>query len=310
MDDRLSSSDVAALTATGEPVAVDEVTEVYRPLAQLLSLRAAAARDLQHRTDEFLGDDRPATPFVIGIGGSVAVGKSTTARLLQALLSRGPGRPGVDLLTTDGFLYPNAVLEARGLMTRKGFPESYDQRKLVDALAAIKAGQPEVETPVYSHQTYDIVPGRCQVIRHPELVIVEGLNVLQVNTKDASPDQVVVSDFFDFSIYVDAAEDDIARWFGERLQGLRATALQDPDSFFHHFAAMSDEEVAETAQQIWSGINLVNLRENIAPTAAERTWSWRRPVPMRCPASDSGEPDPSRPCACSSLPSRSSPRHR
>ena len=187
MDDRLSSSDVAALTATGEPVAVDEVTEVYRPLAQLLSLRAAAARDLQHRTDEFLGDDRAAAPFVIGIGGSVAVGKSTTARLLQALLSRGPGRPGVDLLTTDGFLYPNAVLEARGLMTRKGFPESYDQRKLVDALAAIKAGQPEVETPVYSHQTYDIVPGRCQVIRHPELVIVEGLNVLQVDTKDVHP---------------------------------------------------------------------------------------------------------------------------
>ncbi len=268
MDDRLSPSDVAVLAATGEPVAIDEVTEVYRPLAQLLALRAAAARDLQHRTDGFLGDDRPAAPFVIGIGGSVAVGKSTTARLLQALLSRGPGRPGVALLTTDGFLYPNAVLEARGLISRKGFPESYDQRKLVDALAAIKSGQPEVVTPVYSHHTYDIVPGRFQVIRHPELVIVEGLNVLQVDTKDASPDQVVVSDFFDFSIYVDAAEDDIARWFGERLLGLRATALQDPDSFFHYFTSMSDEEMDETTRQIWSGINLVNLRENIAPTRA------------------------------------------
>ncbi len=266
LDDGLSPSDVAVLAATGEPVAVEEVTEVYRPLAQLLALRAGAARDLHHRTDEFLGGDRPAAPFVIGIGGSVAVGKSTTARLLQALLSRGRGRPVVDLLTTDGFLYPNAVLEARGLMMRKGFPESYDLRRLVDALAAIKAGHQAVETPVYSHHTYDIVPGRSQVIRQPELVIVEGLNVLQVNTKDASPDQVVVSDFFDFSIYVDAAEDDIARWFSERLLGLRASALQDPTSFFHHFAAMSDEETAEIAQQIWSGINLVNLRQNIAPT--------------------------------------------
>jgi type I pantothenate kinase len=266
MADDLSPSDVAFLAATGEPVDVDEVTEVYRPLAQLLALRAAAAHDLQSRTDAFLGDDRTAAPFVIGIGGSVAVGKSTTARLLQALLTRGPGRPSVDLLTTDGFLYPNSVLEAQGLMTRKGFPESYNQRKLVDALAAIKAGQPEVETPVYSHHTYDIVPGESQVIRHPEMVIVEGLNVLQVNTKDASPNQVVVSDFFDFSIYVDAAEEDIARWFGERLQGLRATALQEPDSFFHHFASMSDDEVAAIARQIWAEINLVNLRENIAPT--------------------------------------------
>jgi type I pantothenate kinase len=259
--DGVSPSDVALLAATGEPVAVEEVTEVYRPLAQLLALRATAALELQHRTDEFLEEDRPAAPFVIGIGGSVAVGKSTTARLLQALLGRGPGRPSVELLTTDGFLYPNAVLEAQGLMMRKGFPESYDQRKLVDALALIKAGHPAVETPVYSHHTYDILPGESQVIRRPDLVIVEGLNVLEVNTSN-----VVVSDFFDFSIYVDAAEHDIARWFAERLQGLRATALREPDSFFHRFAAMSDEEVETIAGQIWSEINVVNLRENIAPT--------------------------------------------
>jgi type I pantothenate kinase len=259
--DGVSPSDVALLAATGEPVAVEEVTEVYRPLAQLLALGATAALELQRQTDEFLEEDRPAAPFVIGIGGSVAVGKSTTARLLQALLGRGPGRPSVELLTTDGFLYPNAVLEAQGLMMRKGFPESYDQRKLVDALALIKAGHPAVETPVYSHHTYDILPGESQVIRRPDLVIVEGLNVLEVNTSN-----VVVSDFFDFSIYVDAAEHDIARWFAERLLGLRATALREPDSFFHRFASMSEEQVETIAGQIWSEINAVNLRENIAPT--------------------------------------------
>jgi type I pantothenate kinase len=266
MADGMAPSDVALLAATGEPVAVDEVTEVYRPLAQLLALRATAANELQGLTDEFLADDRPVAPFMIGIGGSVAVGKSTTARILQALLGRGPGRPSVDLLTTDGFLYPNATLEAQGLMMRKGFPESYNQRKLVEALAAIKAGQPEVETPVYSHHTYDILPDESQVVRHPDMVIVEGLNVLQVNTKDASPNHVVVSDFFDFSIYVDAAEEDIARWFTERLVGLRTSALPEPGSYFHRFASMTDEEVMAMAGQIWSEINRVNLVENIAPT--------------------------------------------
>jgi type I pantothenate kinase len=180
-------------------------------------------------------------------------------------LGRGPARPSVELLTTDGFLYPNAVLEERGLMMRKGFPESYDQRKLVEALAAIRAGHAEVETPVYSHHTYDILPGESHVVRHPDVVIVEGLNVLQVNTQGA-PNQVMVSDFFDFSIYVDAAEEDVARWFIERLQGLRSTAMQEPDSFFHRFASMSDEQVTAIAEQVWTEINLVNLVENIAPT--------------------------------------------
>jgi type I pantothenate kinase len=261
----LSPSDVANLSATGEPAAVDEVTEVYRPLAQLLALRATATAEQQRLTNEFLADDRPAAPFMIGIGGGVAVGKSTTARILQALLGHGPGRPRVELLTTDGFLYPNAVLEEQGLMMRKGFPESYDQRKLVNALAAIKAGQPEVETPVYSHHTYDIVPGESQAIRRPDMLIVEGLNVLEVNTKVA-PDHVMVSDYFDFSIYVDAAEDDVARWFVQRLQGLRATASQEPDSYFRQFAAMSDEQVTAMAEQVWSEVNLVNLVDNIAPT--------------------------------------------
>jgi len=265
LPDGLSPSDVAVLSATGEPAAVDEVTEVYRPLAQLLALRATAAAELQRLTDEFLADARPSAPFMIGIGGGVAVGKSTTARILQALLGRGPGHPRVELLTTDGFLYPNAVLEEQGLMTRKGFPESYDQRKLVGALAAVKAGHPEVETPVYSHRTYDILPGESQVIRRPDMVIVEGLNVLEVNSKGA-PDHVMVSDFFDFSIYVDAAEEDVARWFVQRLQGLRTTASQEPDSFFRRFASMSDEQVTAMAEQVWSEVNLVNLVENIAPT--------------------------------------------
>ena len=265
LPDGLSPSDVAVLSATGEPAAVDEVTEVYRPLAQLLALRATAAAELQRLTDEFLADARPSAPFMIGIGGGVAVGKSTTARILQALLGRGPGHPRVELLTTDGFLYPNAVLEEQGLMTRKGFPESYDQRKLVGALAAVKAGHPEVETPVYSHRTYDILPGESQVIRRPDMVIVEGLNVLEVNSKGA-PDHVMVSDFFDFSIYVDATEEDVARWFVQRLQGLRATASQEPDSFFRRFASMSEEQVTAMAEQVWSEVNLVNLVENIAPT--------------------------------------------
>lgn len=265
LPDGLSPSDVALLSATGEPHAAEEVTEVYRPLAQLLALRARAAAELQRLTDEFLVGARPSAPFMIGIGGGVAVGKSTTARILQALLGGGPGRPHVELLTTDGFLYPNAVLEAHGLMMRKGFPESYDQRKLVDALLAIKAGHPEVEAPVYSHRTYDILPGECQVIRRPDMVIVEGLNVLEVNTK-AVPDQVMVSDLFDFSIYVDAAEEDVARWFVRRLQGLRAAATQEPDTFFGRFASMSDEQVTEIAERVWSEVNLVNLVENIAPT--------------------------------------------
>jgi len=262
----LSASDAVRLVATGEPVSVEEMVDIYLPLAQFLEVVADAKRDAQRGVDAFLSVDRATAPFIIGIAGGVAVGKSTTARVLQALLREGPDRPVVDLLTTDGFLYSNATLEARGIMARKGFPESYNLRELIGALAAIRSGAPEVQTPVYSHLVYDIVPGERQVLRHPDVVIVEGLNVLQVNTKGASPDHVVVSDFFDFSIYVDAAEADVARWFRERLLALRSTVLQNPDSYFHRFSSMSDEEVLEIAQQVWTEVNLTNLRENVAPT--------------------------------------------
>ena len=244
----------------------DEVTEIYLPLAELLTLMAGSKRRADHHLDSFLGSERSAQPFIIGIAGSVAVGKSTTARVLQALLRRNAGHQNVDLLTTDGFLYPNAVLASRGLMERKGFPESYDQRKLVQALAAIRSGQPEVRTPVYSHLAYDILPDEYQVLVQPRIVIVEGLNVLQVSTKGAHPEQVVVSDFFDFSIYVDAREEDVARWFSARLLALRATVLQQPDSFFHRFALLPEDEVSAIAARVWEDINLVNLRENVAPT--------------------------------------------
>ena len=262
----VSASDAVRLVATGEPVSVQEVVDIYLPLAQFLEVVKGAKRDAQRGVDVFLSADRPRAPFIIGIAGGVAVGKSTTARVLQALLREGPGRPVVDLLTTDGFLYPNATLEARGIMARKGFPESYNLRGLISVLAAIRSGVPEVQTPVYSHLAYDIVPGERQILRHPDIVIVEGLNVLQVSTKGASPDHVVVSDFFDFAIYVDAAEADVARWFRERLLALRSTVLQNPDSFFHRFSFMSDEEVLEIARHVWTEVNLTNLRENIAPT--------------------------------------------
>jgi type I pantothenate kinase len=262
----LSASETEQLTATGEPVSIEEVVEVYLPLSELLTLLANVKRSADEEIGSFLADGKGTAPFVIGIAGSVAVGKSTTARVLQALLRESPGRPIVELLTTDGFLYPNATLEARGLMNRKGFPESYDQRALIHALAAIRQGSAEVATPVYSHLQYDIVPGVFQFFRKPDMVIVEGLNVLQVDTKGGDPAQTVVSDHFDYSIYVDATQDDIARWFQERLLALRSTVLQEPDAFFHRFASLPEEEVLAIARQIWAEINLVNLQENIAPT--------------------------------------------
>jgi type I pantothenate kinase len=260
----LSDAEVGQLVATGEPVSHEEVVDVYLPMAQFLSLAAQTKREGQRAVTEFLGEDVGIPPFIIGIAGGVAVGKSTTARVLQALLRKSASGLGIDLLTTDGFLWPNAVLEARGMMGRKGFPESYDQRRLVEALAAIRAGEPEVATPVYSHLSYDIVPDEFQVFRRPDILIVEGLNVLQVSTKGPSA-HVVVSDFFDFSIYVDAAEMDVARWFRERLLTLRS-GLLEPGSFLHHLASLSDDDVTALAQQVWHQVNLVNLRENVAPT--------------------------------------------
>jgi type I pantothenate kinase len=262
----LSDPEARRLVATGEPIALDELADIYLPLSQLLSLMAEMQRQTRRQIDAFLGQDRDPVPFIIGIAGGVAVGKSTTARVLQALLRQTDGAPSVDLLTTDGFLYPNATLVERGIMSRKGFPESYDQRHLIDVLAAIRSGTTGVRAPLYSHLTYDIVPDEFQVVERPDIIIVEGLNVLQVNTRGAAPDQVVVSDFFDFSIYVDAREEDVARWFRERLLALSRTVLREPASFFHRFASLSDDEISTLAQQVWDEINAVNLRENIEPT--------------------------------------------
>lgn len=254
-----------ARSTSAQTLQIKEVEDVYLPLAHYLGLIVQSTREAQRRIADFLGEERVTAPFIIGIAGGVAVGKSTTARVLQALLGRSEDQRSADLLTTDGFLWPNATLEAQGIMDRKGFPESYDQRRLVETLAAIRSGQHEVTTPVYSHLSYDIVPDERQIIRRPDILIVEGLNVLQVSTTGATASQVVVSDFFDVSIYVDAAETDVARWFRERLLVLRST-MGEPGSFFHRLSSLSDEEVTDLAEQVWNQVNLVNLRENIAPT--------------------------------------------
>lgn len=261
----LSEADLAALHGINERVSLDEVVDVYLPLSRLLNLRVAATQGLHAATDAFLGRGGLHPPFIIGLAGSVAVGKSTTARVLQALLARWPNHPRVDLVTTDGFLHPNALLNARGLMQRKGFPESYDQRRLVQFVADVKAGVPEAAAPVYSHTRYDIVPGEYQVVRQPDVMILEGLNVLQTR-RGSETARMFVSDFFDFSIYVDAAEADIQAWYIDRFLRLRETIFQDPASFFHHYASLTLDESRDTARRIWATINQVNLRQNIEPT--------------------------------------------
>jgi type I pantothenate kinase len=262
----VDEADVAQLRATNEKFSLDEVATTYLPLSRLLSLYVGATENLHHVTDTFLGALPAQTPYVIGIAGSVAVGKSTTARVLQALLARWPAHPRVDLVTTDGFLYPNRVLEERGLMTRKGFPESYDRRRLVGFLSDLKAGVPRVSAPTYSHLIYDIVPDAAQVVENSNIVIVEGLNLLQAadGQRGAIP-STFVSDFLDFSIYVDADESDIEQWYVDRFLSLRETAFSDTDSFFHHFAALSEDEAMDVARQIWHDINGRNLQENILP---------------------------------------------
>jgi type I pantothenate kinase len=263
----LTEGDLEQLRGINERIALDEVADIYLALSRLLNLYVAASQNLHRVSDTFLGSPAAKVPYVIAVAGSVAVGKSTTARILQALLARWPDHPQVDLVTTDGFLFPNRVLEERGLMERKGFPESYDLRRLVRFLADVKSGRPEVSAPVYSHLTYDIVPGEEQVVRQPDIVIVEGLTVLQTSDGHAgrSP-QLFVSDFFDFSLYVDADEADIEQWYLDRFLTLRATAFADERSFFHHFAALSEDEAIQVARSIWQSINGVNLHENILPT--------------------------------------------
>jgi type I pantothenate kinase len=258
----LDEPELERLRGINERIDIDEVASVYLPLSRLLNLYVSATQDLHKVSATFLGTIAPKVPYVIGIAGSVAVGKSTFARILQALLAQWPDHPKVDLITTDGFLYPNRVLEERGIMNRKGFPESYDTRALLDVLRRIKSGEEVVEAPVYSHVVYDIVPNERAVVRSPDIVIIEGLNVLQTGS-DA---REFVSDYFDFSIYIDADEPDIEQWYVDRFLALRASVFQDPDSFFRFYAELSDDEAIATARRIWREINGLNLRENIAPT--------------------------------------------
>ena len=262
----LTEADLVDLRGINEQVSLDEVAEIYLPLSRLLNLNVTASQALSKVTDTFLGTPAAKVPYVIGIAGSVAVGKSTTARILQALLARWPDHPTVDLVTTDGFLFPNRVLDENNLMNRKGFPESYDVRRLVQFLAEVKSGRDEATAPVYSHVAYDILDDEVQVIRRPDIMILEGLNVLQTGDGRGHPSRLFVSDFFDFSIYVDAEEVHIEEWYTQRFEALRQSAFQDEESFFHSYASLSPEEGDRMARFIWREINGLNLRENILPT--------------------------------------------
>lgn len=266
---RLTEADLVRLSGLGEPIDLDEVSEVYLPLSRLIDLYVGATRGLHAASSLFLGEPTATTPFVLGIAGSVAVGKSTTSRILRELVAHWPGTPRVDLVTTDGFLYSNTQLESRNLLHRKGFPESYDRRALLRFVKAVKSGQPEVQAPVYSHLTYDIVPDEWITIRRPDVLIVEGLNVLQPARPESDGGQgMAVSDLFDFSIYVDAYTRDIRTWYVERFLQLRRTAFADPQSYFHRYAGLSDAEAVTTADEIWRTINEPNLIQNVLPTRA------------------------------------------
>ncbi|MFT3798199.1 type I pantothenate kinase [Microbacterium sp.] len=259
----LTETEVVQLRGIGDRLDLAEVREVYLPLSRLLSLYASATKRLGAETAAFLDEPDSTTPFVVAVAGSVAVGKSTIARLLRELMSRWPGTPRVELVTTDGFLYPNAELERRGLMDRKGFPESYDRRAMVRFLTEVKSGVPEVRAPFYSHMRYDIIPDAHVTVRRPDVVIVEGLNVLQ---PPPAPNDVAVSDLFDFSIYVDADVQHIESWYVNRFLALRQAAFSNPNSFFRSFADISDDEAVANALGFWNSINLPNLRENVEPT--------------------------------------------
>ncbi|MGE5266382.1 MAG: type I pantothenate kinase [Deltaproteobacteria bacterium] len=263
----LQSDELEQLSGIIEELSVDEVEQIYLPLSRLLNLYVAALQQLHAVSTTFLGRSDTKVPFIIGVAGSVAVGKSTTARVLKALLARWPDHPRVDLVTTDGFLFPNAELEARGIMNRKGFPESFDTSALLQFLADVKSGKDVVEAPVYSHFHYDILPDQTAMLEKPDILIVEGLNVLQPARLPKDGAEIpFVSDFFDFSIYIDADPDVIEEWYLERFMRLRSTAFRDPGAYFHKYASMSAEEAKARALDLWSTINLKNLEENILPT--------------------------------------------
>ncbi|TWS19001.1 type I pantothenate kinase [Tsukamurella asaccharolytica] len=268
----LTEADLSDLRGLGEQIDLAEVAEVYLPVSRLIHLQVAARQRLYAATATFLGEQRhdAQVPFVIGVAGSVAVGKSTTARVLQALLARWDSHPRVDLVTTDGFLYPTAELERRGIMHRKGFPESYDRRALLRFVTTVKSGAEDATAPVYSHQLYDIVPGEFIHVRRPDILIVEGLNVLQTGPR------LMVSDLFDFSVYVDARIEDIERWYVDRFLSMRTTSFADPASHFHHYAGLSDTEARDRAEGIWAGINRPNLVQNILPTRPRATLVLRK----------------------------------
>jgi type I pantothenate kinase len=263
----LTDAELENLSGLIERISVAEVIEVYLPLSRLLNLYVEAVQALHSDTEKFLRKGNSKMPFIIGLAGSVAAGKSTTARVLQALLARWPSHRRVDLVPTDGFLFPNEVLQERGIMDRKGFPESYDLTKLLNFLAEVKSGQARVEAPVYSHLVYDVLPDQRLIIERPDIVVVEGLNVLQPAKLPKHGEAIpYVSDFFDFSIYIDAAEELVEGWYVERFLRLRQTSFRDPASYFHRYASLSEEEARETALSIWRSINLINLTEHILPT--------------------------------------------
>ncbi|HTH27563.1 MAG TPA: type I pantothenate kinase [Sphingobium sp.] len=263
----LTREDISRLRTLSDPISLEEAEEVYLPLTRLLSFYVEAVQGLHNVSTRFLEAPDEKVPFIIGVAGSVAVGKSTTARILQALLQRWPSSPKVDLVTTDGFLYPNAVLAERGIMERKGFPESYDRPRFVQFLADIKSGKANVKAPVYSHLVYDVVDGSEVTIDRPHILVVEGLNILQPGElpKDGKP-ILFASDFIDFSVYIDADTDDLEDWFMERFFRLRETAFKDPTSFFRRFAEMSEAEAGEFGRMVWRTINLPNLEQNVLPT--------------------------------------------